>query len=332
MKVFITGSEGFIGSHLTEKLVEKGHDVKAFVMYNFNNSNGWLDDLNKNIKNNIQISKGDIRDFDTLKKETRKYDAIIHLAALISIPYSYHSPRSYIDTNAVGTLNILQTAKENKISRIINTSTSEVYGSAKKIPIDEEHPLQSQSPYSASKIAADQISMSFYNSFDLPITILRPFNTFGPRQSERAIIPTIIKQIATTRNKAIVLGNIFPTRDFNYIDDICEGYIKALTAKNIFGQIINLGSGYEISIKSLAIMISSLMNQKIKIKNVYERKRPKKSEVDRLCASNKKAARLLNWKPKFVGESGLKKGLIKTIDWYKRKKLLHKKSTTNYVI
>ena len=332
MKVFITGSEGFIGSHLTEKLVNRGYDIKAFVMYNFRNSNGWLDDLSKDIRKNIQIIKGDIRDFDVIKRETKKCDAIIHLAALIGIPYSYYSPKSYVDTNISGTLNVLQAVKQNNISRLIHTSTSEVYGSAKKIPITETHPFHGQSPYSASKIAADQMALSFYNSFDLPLIILRPFNTFGPRQSKRAIIPTIIDQIMNTKNKFLNLGNLSPTRDFSYVEDICSGFESALRVNNIFGETINLGSGYEISIKDMIFLISSLMQREIKVKKTSERVRPHKSEVSRLCASNKKAKKLLKWKPGFVGKQGLRRGLIKTIDWYKKNSILKEVDNKLYVI
>ena len=332
MKIFITGSEGFIGSHLTEKLVKSGHDVKAFVMYNFKNSNGWIDSLTQDIKNSIEIVKGDIRDFDVIKKESKKYDAIIHLAALIGIPYSYYSPQSYVDTNISGTLNILQAVKQNKISRLIHTSTSEVYGSAKLVPIKETHPLYGQSPYSASKIAADQLALSFYTSFNLPLVILSPFNTFGPRQSKRAIIPTIINQIMKGKDKNIKLGNLTPTRDFNYVEDICRGFELALKAKNIFGETINLGSGHEISMKDIALLISSLMNSKIDIKKISERMRPNKSEVMRLCASNVKAKKLLKWKPKFSGKKGLKKGLIKTIEWYQENEISNKDNSDSYVI
>lgn len=332
MKIFITGSEGFIGSHLTEKLVKKGHKVKALVLYNFNNSNGWLDKLNINIKRKLKICRGDIRDLDFIKRETKNYDVIIHLAALIGIPYSYFSPRSYLDTNVIGTLNILQAARENKTSRVIITSTSEVYGSAKKIPITEEHPLQGQSPYSASKIAADQMAISFYNSYNLPVVILRPFNTFGPRQSERAIIPSTIRQIIDSKDNSITLGNTFPTRDFNYVEDICDGFIAALNKKNIFGKIFNLGTGNEISIKKLVLLISSLMNRKIIIKKGFERTRPINSEVNRLCASNKKAIQDLKWKPKFSGNSGFKKALIKTINWHEKQNYLNKKKINKYVI
>jgi len=332
MKIFITGAEGFIGSHLTEKLVKNGHDVKAFVLYNFGNSNGWLDRLDIKTKKKLKICKGDVRDLDIIKRETKNYNVIIHLAALVGIPYSYFSPRSYLDTNVIGTLNILQAAKENKTSRVIITSTSEVYGSAKKIPITEEHSLQGQSPYSASKIAADQIGMSFYNSYNLPLVIIRPFNTFGPRQSERAIIPSIIKQIMSSKNNTITLGNTFPTRDFNYVEDICDGFIAALNKKNIFGKIYNLGTGYEVSIKELVLLISSIMNRKIKIRKTFERTRPKKSEVNRLCASNKKAIKDLKWKPKFSGKSGFKKALVKTIRWYEKEILLNKEDLNKYVI
>ena len=332
MKVLITGSEGFIGSHLTERLVKKGHSVKAFVMYNFKNSNGWLDSLDKDILKNIKICKGDIRDYSVLERESKNCDAIIHLAALIGIPYSYYSPKSYVDTNISGTLNILQAARKNNITRIIHTSTSEVYGSAKIVPMKETHPLNGQSPYSASKIAADQIALSFYSSFNLPLITLRPFNTFGPRQSERAIIPTIINQIINSKDKFLKLGNLSPTRDFNYVEDICSGYELALKANNIFGETINLGSGYETSIKEIAILISSLMQRDVKFTKISERIRPKKSEVDRLCASNKKAKKLLKWKPKFVGKKGLKEALIKTIDWYEKNSNTKEFGNKSYVI
>jgi len=332
MKIFITGSEGFIGSHLTEKLVKSGHDVKAFVMYNFQNSNGWLDDLSQDTKSNLEVCKGDIRDFDVIKRESKKCDAIIHLAALIGIPYSYYSPKSYVDTNISGTLNILQAAKQNNISRLIHTSTSEVYGSAKEVPIKETHPLYGQSPYSASKIAADHLALSFYTSFNLPLVILRPFNTFGPRQSKRAIIPTIINQIMHGRNKSIQLGNLTPTRDFNYVKDICHGFELALEAKNVFGETINLGSGYEISIKDVVFLISSLMGSKINIKKNIERTRPNKSEVSRLCASNKKAKKLLKWKPQFFGKNGFKKALEETIEWYQENQIFKKDNNDSYVI
>ena len=332
MKIFVTGSEGFIGSHLTERLVKSGHDVKAFVMYNFQNSNGWLDDLSQDTKSNLEVCKGDIRDFDVIKRESKKCDAIIHLAALIGIPYSYYSPKSYVDTNISGTLNILQAAKQNNISRLIHTSTSEVYGSAKEVPIKETHPLYGQSPYSASKIAADHLALSFYTSFNLPLVILRPFNTFGPRQSKRAIIPTIINQIMHGRNKSIQLGNLTPTRDFNYVKDICHGFELALEAKNVFGETINLGSGYEISIKDVVFLISSLMGSKINIKKNIERTRPNKSEVSRLCASNKKAKKLLKWKPQFFGKNGFKKALEETIEWYQENQIFKKDNNDSYVI
>jgi NAD dependent epimerase/dehydratase len=332
MKIFVTGSEGFIGSHLVEKLIKEGHEVKAFVLYNFNNSNGWLDTLDEKIKKKIIICKGDVRDLDIIKRETKNYDVIIHLAALIGIPYSYFTPRSYIDTNVVGTLNILQAARENKTGRVIITSTSEVYGSAKKIPISEDHPLQGQSPYSASKISADQIAMSFYNSYNLPVIILRPFNTFGPRQSERAIIPVIIRQIINSKNNTITLGNIAPTRDFNYVEDICDGFIASLNKKNIFGKVFNLGTGHEISIKELVLLISKVMKRKIKINTTSDRIRPKNSEVDRLCASNKKAIKYLKWKPLFVGKLGFKKALIQTIKWHEKENFSDKKVSNKYVI
>ena len=257
-KIFITGSEGFIGSHLVEFLVKKNFKVKALVQYNGFNSWGWLDSLDQSILKKIDIVLGDIRDLNEMILNTKNQDAVIHLAALIGIPYSYVSPKNYIDTNCVGTLNVMQAAKINKIKKIIHTSTSEVYGTAKYVPMDENHPLNAQSPYSASKISADHIAQSFFNSFNLPLITLRPFNAFGPRQSMRAIIPTIISQAIS--NQYIKVGNLKPTRDFNYVEDIANGFYLALKSKNkkIFGEVINLGTGYEISIKNLLNIINQL--------------------------------------------------------------------------
>jgi len=315
MNIFITGSEGFIGSHLTESLVKKGHNVKCLVLYNSLNSWGWLDHINKNIKKNIEVITGDVRDEylirNIIKKKT---DVVINLAALIGIPYSYRASKSYLDTNVYGLLNILNAARDSNVKKIIHTSTSEVYGTPKFIPISEDHPISGQSPYAASKIAADQLALSYEKSFNLPVAILRPFNTFGPRQSARAIIPTIITQIL--KEKILKLGSLFPTRDFTYVEDTVTGFINSINNNKNIGEIINIGSGFEISIKELANKISKLMNKKIIIKKHNLRIRPKNSEVKRLLASTKKAKKLISWKPKFSNKKGLEEGLIKTIEWF----------------
>ncbi len=315
-KIFVTGSEGFIGSHLVELLVKKKFKVKALVQYNSFNSWGWLENLDKSILKKVEIVLGDIRDLNEMIHHTKNQDAILHLAALIGIPYSYISPKNYIETNCVGTLNVMQAAQKNNIKKIIHTSTSEVYGTAKYVPIDEKHPLNAQSPYSASKISADHIAQSFYNSFNLPVVILRPFNTFGPRQSLRAIIPTIFSQI--NNNQKIKVGNLSPTRDFNYVTDIINGFYLALNSKNkkIFGEVINLGTGYEISIKKLIELSFYISGKKKFVKIDPTRKRQKSSEVYRLKASNRKAKKLLNWKPKYKGINGFKKALKMTFKWY----------------
>jgi len=307
-KILITGADGFIGSHLTEMLVAKGYNVKALSQYNSFNNWGWLEIIN--YKNNIEIVSGDIRDPNFCKSITKDVDMIFHLAALIAIPFSYVAPDSYVETNIKGTLNICQAAKENGVSRIIHTSTSEVYGTAKYVPIDEQHPLQPQSPYSATKIAADAMAMSFYNSFDLPITIARPFNTYGPRQSARAIIPTIITQIATGK-KEIKLGDISPTRDFNYVEDCCRAFIMLAESEKTIGETINIGSNSEISIGDTLKMIKELMSSDITFINDQQRNRPEKSEVYRLWCDNNKINKLVGYKPQINIQDGLKK----TIDW-----------------
>ena len=315
MKILVTGADGFIGSHLTEALVRAGHDVKAFILYNSFNSWGWLDKCADDIKGKFEVFSGDIRDTNGVREAVKCCDAVIHLAALIAIPYSYHSPETYIDTNIKGTLNILQAAREFNIHRLIHTSTSEVYGTAKFVPITEEHPLQGQSPYSASKIGADQLANSFFTSFDLPVVTVRPFNTYGPRQSARAVIPTIITQIANGKNE-IKLGAISPTRDFNYIKDTVDGFIAALNSKNGLGEVINLGSNYEVSIGETAEIIAEVMNAEIKIINDKQRLRPKESEVERLWADNSKAKDLFGWEPKYGNREGLSKGLRETAKWF----------------
>ncbi len=314
-KVLVTGSDGFIGSHLVEELVKRGYKVRAFVLYNSLGGWGWLDHINEDIKKNIEIHSGDIRDPQSVNDALLGIDSIIHLAALIGIPYSYESPYSYVETNIRGTLNLLKFARDLEIKKFIHTSTSEVYGSAKFVPITEDHPLQGQSPYSASKIGADQLAFSFHNSFEMPISIIRPFNTYGPRQSARAFIPTVITQI-NNHKKIIKLGSLEPTRDFSYIEDTVSGFIKALESNNSIGEFINLGSSFEISMGDTVKFISELLNTEVEIITDEQRVRPKNSEVQRLYASNEKAKKLLDWQPNFSGLDGFKKGLEKTIDWF----------------
>jgi NAD dependent epimerase/dehydratase len=330
-KILITGADGFIGSHLTDALVRLGYNVKAFVFYNSFNSYGWIDELDDDIQKSIDIFPGDIRDPFGVRKAMENCDIVLHLAALIAIPYSYHSPDTYIDTNIKGTLNILQAAKDLNIKKIIHTSTSEVYGTAQFVPITEEHPIKGQSPYSASKIGADQIAYSFFASFNLPVTIIRPFNTYGPRQSARAVIPTIITQLASGLEK-IKIGSLSPTRDFNYVEDIVSGFISSMESKNTNGEIINLGSNYEISIGETVNLISNLMNKKINIDIDNDRVRPLRSEVERLWASNLKAKNLLGWEPKYSGIEGLRKGLEKTIEWFVKNENLKKYKINTYNI
>ncbi len=323
MKVLVTGAEGFIGSHLVESLILKGYEVKAFILYNSNSSIGWIEECNEVTKKNIEIIFGDIRDLSSISEAIKGCDFVIHLAALITIPFSYNSPYSYIETNVKGTLNVLQGVRNSQIKKMIHTSTSEVYGTAIKVPISETHPLQPQSPYSASKIAADQLALSFYSSFDTPVSILRPFNTYGPRQSNRAIIPTIITQILNGK-KEINLGSLTPTRDFNYVRDTVSAFIKCLEANETEGKVINVGSNFEISIEDLASLIMKITNINIKIKKDNKRIRPIKSEVERLRADNSLAFKTIKWSPQFYGLEGLEKGLKATIDWFKIEKNLIK--------
>ena len=316
-KILITGADGFIGSHLTEALVRGGHSVRAFALYNSFNSWGWLDHCAQDVKGKFEVFCGDVRDPNGVRTAMRDCDAVLHLAALIGIPYSYHSPDTYVDTNIKGTLNIVQAARDLNVARVIHTSTSEVYGTAQFVPITEEHPLQGQSPYSATKIGADQIALSFHKAFGTPVVVVRPFNTYGPRQSARAVIPTIITQIAGGRRR-IKLGAVSPTRDFNHVADTVAGFIAALDAPAAVGQVINLGSAHEISIGDTARMIAELMHADITIETDTERLRPEASEVDRLLASNDKARRLLAWRPQYAGEAGLRRGLAETITWFEQ--------------
>jgi NAD dependent epimerase/dehydratase len=314
-KVLITGADGFIGSHLTEALVRKGFDVRAFVYYNSFNSWGWLDQCGSDVKGKFEVFSGDIRDPFGVKEAMKGCDTVLNLAALIAIPYSYHSPDTYVDTNIKGTLNIVQAARELGIEKLVHTSTSEVYGTARFVPITEEHPLQGQSPYSASKIGADQIAMSFYSSFNTPVSIIRPFNTYGPRQSARAIIPTIITQIANGQRK-IKLGALTPTRDFNFVKDTVNGFLAVAENTKSIGEVINIGSNFEVSIGETVKIIAGLMKADVEIITDENRLRPDKSEVERLWASNEKAKRLLNWSPDYGGVDGFKRGLGETIEWF----------------
>lgn len=315
MKVLVTGADGFIGSHLTEALVRKGYDVKAFVLYNSFNSWGWLDECEEDVKGNFEVVMGDIRDPHGVRSAILGCDAVVHLAALIAIPYSYNSPDTYVETNIKGTLNVVQAARDLGISKVVHTSTSEVYGTAKFVPISEDHPILGQSPYSASKIGADQIAQSFFLSFNTPIVTLRPFNTYGPRQSARAVIPTIITQIANGQRQ-IKLGALKPTRDFNFVSDTVAGFIKALETDDGVGETINLGSNFEISIGDTALSIADVMGVEIDIIADKERLRPNKSEVERLWSDNRKAKDLLDWKPMYGGIEGFKLGLCETANWF----------------
>lgn len=315
-KILVTGADGFIGSHLTEELVRRGYDIRAFVLYNSFNSWGWLDSSPEEIRKNLDVFAGDIRDPHGVKKAMEGCDTVLHLAALIAIPYSYHSPDTYVDTNVKGTLNIVQAARELGVAKVVQTSTSEVYGTARFVPITEDHPLQGQSPYSASKIGADQIAMSFFCSFNTPVAILRPFNTYGPRQSARAVIPTVISQIASGMRK-IRLGSLHPTRDFNFIKDTVRGFIAAMESERAVGEVINIGSNYEISIGETVQLIADVMGVDVELETEAARIRPEMSEVERLWADNSKARELLGWEPHYAGKAGLIEGLKETAEWFR---------------
>lgn len=316
-KILVTGADGFIGSHLVERLLEENCNVKAFVYYNSFNTWGWIDTFPSEKLKNIEIFLGDVRDPSGVRIAVKDMDVVFHLAALIGIPFSYHSPDSYIDTNIKGTLNVLQACRDYSIEKVIVTSTSEVYGTARYVPIDEQHPFQGQSPYSASKIGADKITESFYRSFGTPVVIARPFNTYGPRQSARAVIPTIITQLLRGY-KEIRLGSIHPTRDLNFVKDICNGFVALAMSDETIGKEINIGSGMEITIGDLAKLLSEMINPDVKIIQEDLRKRPENSEVERLLCDNRLIQRLTDWKP----EVSLKEGLRKTINWFKDKENL----------
>jgi len=322
LKVLVTGSGGFIGSHLAEKCIEKGYTVRAFVRYNSNNRWGWLD--SSPYKKDFEVITGDIRDFDSVYNAVKGCDAVFHLAALIGIPYSYTSPLAYIKTNIEGTYNILQASKELDVSHILVTSTSETYGTAQYVPIDENHPAVGQSPYSATKIAADQLAISYYRSFGLPVKIVRPFNTYGPRQSARAIIPTIISQILAGK-KEIKVGSLNPTRDLTFVSDTCRGFLEIFKSESLFGEVTNIGMNEEISIQNLINLIIQIMDVDVKIVSEQDRLRPESSEVERLMCNNKKITENTNWRPEY----NLNKGLIETIKWIKKNINLYKPEIYN---
>lgn len=314
-RILVTGADGFIGSHLTEHLVGLGADVRAFVYYNSFNSWGWLDHSPAHVKKSIDVFAGDIRDPNGVRTAMQDCDVVMHLAALIAIPFSYHSPDSYVDTNVKGTLNVVQAARDLGTERVVHTSTSEVYGTARFVPITEEHPLQGQSPYSASKIGADQIAQSFYLSFETPVATIRPFNTYGPRQSARAVIPTIITQLASGKDQ-IKLGATHPTRDFNYVQDTVEGFCAVASADGAVGETINIGSNYEISIGDTAALIAERMGKQVEILSDDQRMRPEKSEVERLWAENAKAKEITGWTPRYGEREGFARGIDETIEWF----------------
>ncbi len=324
-KVLVTGADGFIGSHLVESLVKEGCRVRAFVFYNSFNSWGWLDSLSPALLKKIDVFPGDIRDPNGVRTAVKGMDIVFHLAALIAIPFSYHSPDAYVDTNIKGTMNVLQACRNFDIGKVIVTSTSEVYGTAQYVPIDEAHPLQGQSPYSATKIGADKIAESFYKSFDLPVVIARPFNTFGPRQSARAVIPTIITQLLSGRTR-LKLGSLHPTRDFNYVKDTCEGFLALARNSKTVGKEINICNGKEISIGDLAGTLIDIINPKAKIISDEHRFRPDKSEVERLLGSNSLIMQLTGWQPRYT----IKQGLSMTVEWFKKGNIIIKYKSDIY--
>ena len=312
MRISVTGGEGFIGSHLVERLIRDGHQVRALAQYNSFDAVGWLEDIRHHP--NLEVVLGDVRDAEQMQTFAHDSEVLFHLASLIAIPYSYSAPQSYFETNVLGTMNVLNAARRAGVRRLVHTSTSEVYGTAKQLPISESHPLQAQSPYSASKISADALTFSYWSSFDLPAVILRPFNTFGPRQSMRAVIPTMIVQ-ALTESGSVKLGSTTPTRDFTYIEDTVDGFVRAMEASGVEGETINLGTGYDIPISELLQLVQITSGRELSIALEERRLRPEKSEVDCLRSDNSKAANLLDWTPKFIGRDGLLKGLEKTTDW-----------------
>ena len=330
-QILVTGADGFIGSHLVEMLVKKGFKVKAFCFYNSNGSWGWLDTLDDEVKKNLEVVLGDIRDPQMVRNAMKNCSHVYHLAALIAIPYSYHAPSSYVDTNIHGTLNIVQAARDLGLEKVIHTSTSETYGTAQYVPIDEKHPQVGQSPYAASKIGADQIALSYWKSFKTPVSIIRPFNTYGPRQSSRAVIPTIISQIASGE-KIIKLGATTPTRDFNFVLDTCRAFLSVGNNENTIGKILNASSNFEISIGDTVKLIAEVMNSDVEVIKDKDRMRPDNSEVNRLFGDNKYIKSLTDWEPQFDGINGFKRGLEITSDWFSDPDNLSKYKSNSYII
>lgn len=330
-QILVTGADGFIGSHLVEMLVKKGFKVKAFCFYNSNGSWGWLDTLDDEVKKNLEVVLGDIRDPQMVRNAMKNCSHVYHLAALIAIPYSYHAPSSYVDTNIHGTLNIVQAARDLGLEKVIHTSTSETYGTAQYVPIDEKHPQVGQSPYAASKIGADQIALSYWKSFKTPVSIIRPFNTYGPRQSSRAVIPTIISQIASGE-KIIKLGATTPTRDFNFVLDTCRAFLSVGNNENTIGKILNASSNFEISIGDTVKLIAEVMNSDVEVIKDKDRMRPETSEVNRLFGDNKYIKSLTDWEPQFYGINGFKRGLEITSDWFSDPNNLSKYKSNSYII
>lgn len=314
-RILVTGADGFIGSHLVEALLKAGHQVRAFCLYNSHGSWGWLDSLPVEAKSELDVVLGDIRDPLCVREAMRGCDQVFHLAALVAIPYSYIAPSSYIDTNIHGTLNVVQAARDLELERVVHTSTSETYGSAQFVPITEDHPLVGQSPYAASKIGADQIALSYWRSFETPVAVLRPFNTYGPRQSARAVIPTIISQIAAGQSQ-IRLGALSPTRDFNYVSDTCAAFLAVASSDAALGQVINAASQFEISIGDTAALIAKVMNAQVEIVTDEQRLRPEASEVSRLFGNNSRLRELTGWQPAFGGLDGFRQGLQNTAEWF----------------
>lgn len=330
-KVLVTGADGFIGSHLAEALVRHGCAVRSMVWYNSFDSWGWLDAVEPHIRHSMEVVMGDVRDANSVRAAVKGCSLVFHLAALIGIPYSYRTPESYIDTNVHGTLNVIQAGRDFAVEKVIHTSTSEVYGTAQYVPIDEVHPLRAQSPYAASKIAADQIAMSFYYSFATPIAVVRPFNTYGPRQSARAVIPTIIIQIAGG-SRTIRLGSVHPTRDFNFVDDTVRGFIAAAESDRTIGEVVNVGSGFEISVGETVQMIADVLGTEVGIEADDSRFRPEGSEVERLWANHAKVRTLTDWLPQFSGQEGFRKGLTATCRWFQEPANLARYRIGNYVV
>jgi dTDP-glucose 4,6-dehydratase len=330
-RILVTGADGFIGSHLTETLVRQGAKVRAFCLYNSFGSRGHLDRLDPEVQAKIEFFTGDIRDSGSARAAVQGCSTVLHLAALIAIPYSYAAPESYVDTNIRGTLNLLTAARELGVKKFVQTSTSEVYGTAQYVPIDEKHPLNAQSPYAASKVGADQMAISFQRSFALPVAVIRPFNTFGPRQSARAVLPTIITQIASGKNE-IRLGNLTATRDFCYVKDTVAGFLAVMRSEKAVGEVTNIGSDFEVSIGDAADIIAELMGRQISIRLDEERLRPDASEVERLWAATGKAKALTDWQPQYAGREGFKRGLAETIAWFKDPRNLAAYDPTRYQV